>query len=408
MKIYKREKYLKKIRPFYDSDIIKIITGIRRCGKSCILKLIVDELKEKGVPEDHIIYIQLDKKNFKWIKTPDELEKTIDSYIKDAGFYYLFVDEVQNVRGFESVVQGYHEEENFSIFLTGSNSYLLSDEISTKLTGRYIKFEVFTLDFQEYEEMKRFFGNTLALNPMDEFKEYITNGGFPKSLEFKEQRAKQLYTESIINEIFEKDIRKRNKIRNKLVFERIQSYLIGNYSATFSLNSVYEYFRKKENINITKVTIRKYIDILLSAKILYKCERFDQKSKRVLSGECKFYLADLSIFFAMNTDNRINYGASLENIVYLYLLSNDYKVSVGRIGKFECDFITRDLDNQYAYIQVSQTIADRVTEEREYRPFALIRDGYPRYLLTLDTLKNQRDGVKHLDIIDVVLGKVKI
>lgn len=408
MKIYKREKYLEKIRPFYDSDLIKIITGIRRCGKSCILKLIVDELKQKGVSLDHIIYIQLDKKNFKWIKTPEQLESVIDSYIKDSNFYYLFVDEVQNVKGFESVIQGYQEEENFSIFLTGSNSYLLSDEISTKLTGRYIKFEVYTLDFQEYEKMKVFYGYSPSPDRMEEFKEFIVNGGFPKSLEFKDQRAKQLYTESIINEIFEKDIKKRNKVRNRLVFERIQNYLIGNYGATFSLKSVYEYFRDIEKINVTKTTIRKYIDILVSAKILYKCERFDQKSRRVLSGECKFYLADLSIFFAMNVDNRINFGASLENIVYLYLLSNGYKVSVGRIGKFECDFITRDLDNQYAYIQVSQTVADKSTEEREYRPFSLIRDGYPRYLLTLDTLKNQRDGVKHLDIIDVITGKVKI
>lgn len=408
MKIYKREKYLEKVRPFYDSDLIKIITGIRRCGKSCILKLIEDELKQKGVQSDHIIYIQLDKRNFKWIKTPEQLESVIDSYIKDSDFYYLFVDEVQNVKGFESVIQGYQEEENFSIFLTGSNSYLLSDEISTKLTGRYIKFEVYTLDFQEYEEMKAFYGYSPSPNRMEEFKEFIVNGGFPKSLEFKDQRAKQLYTESIINEIFEKDIKKRNKVRNRPVFERIQNYLIGNYGATFSLKSVYEYFRDIEKINVTKTTIRKYIDILVSAKILYKCERFDQKSKRVLSGECKFYLADLSIFFAMNVDNRINFGASLENIVYLYLLSNDYKVSVGRIGKFECDFITRDLDNQYAYIQVSQTVADKSTEEREYRPFSLIRDGYPRYLLTLDTLKNQRDGVKHLDIIDVITGKVKI
>jgi len=408
MKIYKREKYLEKIRPFYDSDLIKIITGIRRCGKSCILKLIVDELKQKGISLNHIIYIQLDKKNFKWIKTPEQLESVIDSYVTDSDFYYLFVDEVQNVKGFESVIQGYQEEENFSIFLTGSNSYLLSDEISTKLTGRYIQFEVYTLDFQEYEEMKTFYGYTLSFNKMYELEEYIINGGFPKSLEFKDQRAKQLYTESIINEIFEKDIRKRNKIRNKLVFERIKNYLIGNYGATSSLKSVYDYFRNIEKISITKATLRKYIDILVSAKILYKCERFDQKSKRILSGECKFYLADLSIFFALNVDNRINFGLSIENIVYLYLISHDYKVSVGRIGKFECDFITRDLKNQYAYIQVSQTVADKVTEEREYRPFSLIRDGYPRYLLTLDSLKNQKDGVKHLNILDVIMGEVTI
>ena len=153
MKIYKREKYLKKIRPFYDSDIIKIITGIRRCGKSCLMKLIIEELKEKGVDDAHIIYLPLDKRGFKMISTPDELEKKIDEKIYDNGFYYLFIDEVQNVKGFEKVIQAFQEEENFSIFLTGSNSYLLSDEISTKLTGRYLSFEIFTLDFYEYLEM---------------------------------------------------------------------------------------------------------------------------------------------------------------------------------------------------------------------------------------------------------------
>lgn len=408
MKIYKREKYLKKIRPFYDSDIIKIITGIRRCGKSCLMKLIIEELKEKGIDDKHIIYMPLDKRNFNMISTPDELEKRIEEQIQDDGFYYLFIDEVQNVKGFEKVIQAFQEEENFSIFLTGSNSYLLSDEISTKLTGRYLSFEIFTLDFNEYLEMKKFRGIEINSNLQLELNEYIRNGGFPKSLEFDSDAAKSFYTRSIIEEIFEKDIKKRNKIRNKSVFERVQNYIINNYSSTFSLNNVYDYFRNVENINITKITLRSYIDILEKAKIIYKCKRFDQKSKKSLSGEHKFYLGDLSIYYAMNVDNRINYGSSLENLIYLHLISNDYRVSIGKIGSFECDFISRNIDNEYAYIQVTQTMADPKTEEREYRVFKYIKDGYPRYILSLDLLKNQKDGVHHIDIIDVLLDKKSI
>lgn len=405
MKIYKREKYLKQIRPFYHSDLIKIITGIRRCGKSCILQLIMDELLEKGVDKDNIIYIALDKKGFKGIRTPDQLEKAIDDQISKTGFFYLFLDEIQNVPNFEQIVQAYQEEENFSIFLTGSNSYLLSDEISTKLTGRYLNFEIFTLDFPEYLAMKEFYNIPISIDIQEELEHFIIEGGFPKSLEFPDKEARWFYTKSIIEEIFDKDIKKRSKIRNKAVFERVQSFIINNYGAPFSLVNVYDYFRNVEKINITKITIKNYLDILQKAKIIYKCERFDPKSKQILRLEYKYYLADLSIFFAMNVDNRINYGPSLENLLFHHLKSHGYQVSVGKIGKFECDFITRNKDNQYAYIQIAQTVANENTEEREYRPFKFIRDGYPRYLLTLDRLRNQRDGIKHLNILDILLSK---
>lgn len=170
------------------------------------------------------------------------------------------------------------------------------------------------------------------------------------------------------------------------------------------MNRVYDYLTKTEKMIITKETLTRYIDILIKAKIIYRCDRFDQKRKRTLRGECKFYLADMALYFAMNTDNRISFSASLENLVYLYLTSNHYQTSVGRIGKLECDFITRDRDGSYAYIQGSQTVSSPETEEREYRPFTLIRDGYPRYLITTDQFRNQRDGVRHLSAVDVFMG----
>lgn len=410
--VYPREKYLKKIRPFYDSDIIKVITGIRRCGKSFILKAIMNELIDRGIPKTQIIYIPLDRRGYKNIKTSEELETKIESMLGDDENYYLFIDEVQNVFGFESVIHAYAEE-GYSIFLTGSNSYLLSDEISTKLTGRYLNFETFTLDFSEYLEMKRFFKKKIDQDIYVEFEEYILNGGFPKTIEFDDIQARQTYTRGIISEIFEKDVKTRKRISNVPVYERVQSFLLNNYSAPFSLSNLLECL-EKEGYKTKATTVRGYIADLKKAKIIYECNRFDLKSKKSLRREQKYYLSDLAIYFAMNTDNRLSYGPSLENMVYLYLASQDYQISIGKIGKLECDFITRNTSGDYAYIQVTYTMqgedikATERIKEREYRPFRKIRDGYPRYIVSLDRFRDQQEGVHHINAIDLFLGKEKI
>ena len=410
--VYPREKYLKKIRPFYYSDIIKVITGIRRCGKSFILKAIMNELIDRGIPKTQIIYIPLDRRGYKNIKTSEELETKIESMLGDDENYYLFIDEVQNVFGFESVIHAYAEE-GYSIFLTGSNSYLLSDEISTKLTGRYLNFETFTLDFSEYLEMKRFFKKKIDQDIYVEFEEYILNGGFPKTIEFDDIQARQTYTRGIISEIFEKDVKTRKRISNVPVYERVQSFLLNNYSAPFSLSNLLECL-EKEGYKTKATTVRGYIEDLKKAKIIYECNRFDLKSKKSLRREQKYYLSDLAIYFAMNTDNRLSYGPSLENMVYLYLASQDYQISIGKIGKLECDFITRNTSGDYAYIQVTYTMqgedikATERIKEREYRPFRKIRDGYPRYIVSLDRFRDQQEGVHHINAIDLFLGKEKI
>lgn len=410
--VYPREKYLKKIRPFYDSDIIKVITGIRRCGKSFILKAIMNELIDIGIPKTQIIYIPLDRRGYKNIKTSEELETKIESMLGDDENYYLFIDEVQNVFGFESVIHAYAEE-GYSIFLTGSNSYLLSDEISTKLTGRYLNFETFTLDFSEYLEMKRFFKKKIDQDIYVEFEEYILNGGFPKTIEFDDIQARQTYTRGIISEIFEKDVKTRKRISNVPVYERVQSFLLNNYSAPFSLSNLLECL-EKEGYKTKATTVRGYIEDLKKAKIIYECNRFDLKSKKSLRREQKYYLSDLAIYFTMNTDNRLSYGLSLENMVYLYLASQDYQISIGKIGKLECDFITRNTSGDYAYIQVTYTMqgedikATERIKERKYRPFRKIRDGYPRYIVSLDRFRDQQEGVHHINAIDLFLGKEKI
>lgn len=410
--VYPREKYLNKIRPFYDSDIIKVITGIRRCGKSFILRSIMNELLERGIEEKQIIYIPLDRRGYKNIKTPEELELKIESMLGKEDKYYLFIDEVQNVFGFESVVHAYAEE-GYSIFITGSNSYLLSDEISTKLTGRYLNFETFTLDFSEYLDMKSFFKKDINQDLYLEFEEYVVNGGFPKTLEFDDIPTRQTYTRGIISEIFEKDVKTRKKIRNVPVYERVQAFLLNNYSAPFSLNNLLKCL-EMEGYKTKATTVRGYIEDLKKAKIVYECNRFDLKSKTAIKRDQKYYLSDMAIYFAMNTDNRLSFGPSLENIVYLYLASHDYQISIGKIGKLECDFIVRKRNGDYAYIQVAYTLqgedikATERIKEREYRPFREIRDGYPRYIISLDKFRDQQEGVHHINAIDLFLGKEKI
>ena len=400
MHLFPRENYLKKIRGFYhDEGMIKVITGVRRCGKSCLMQCIAEELRAEGVDDEHIVFLDLDRYGYRSVKAPEQLEDLIRPLLAISGTKYLFIDEVQNVEGFEDVLNGLRTEGGFSIFITGSNSYLLSGELATKLTGRYIEFEMQTLGFGEYCQMKRFLGLPVNPNPVAEFDAYILEGGFPKAMDYPRLADKRAYVAAVIQEIFEKDIRRRVKIKNVSVFNHVRDYVINNFGATTSLANIQSDLESKQGVKVKRETLARYLQILEDAKIISKCSRFDLKSRKSLRGEQKYYLADMSFYFALNTDNRINYGPVLENIVYRYALSQGCKVSVGRIGKLECDFILRNPEMGYAYVQVAMTImADRATEEREYRPFEQVRDNYPKYLLTRGDVIQQRDGIIHANI----------
>lgn len=409
MNLYKREKYLKKIRPFYsEEDLIKVITGVRRCGKSSLMETICDELKQTmGVKDEQIIYIDLDSRKNRNIKTADALETLIESQTTPKEKIYLFIDEIQNVDSFEEVINGYRTDGGYSIFITGSNSYLLSGELSTKLIGRYIEFELYTLSFDEYLEMKRFYNKDINPNTIVELNNYILEGGFPRTIQFDDLQVKRTYTESVVREIFEKDIRKRVKIRNREAFESVEHFIIKNFGATTSISGLQESL-EKNGMKISRATLSNYIKILVDAKILYECSRFDMKSKKSLSGEKKYYVSDLSFYFSLNTDNKINYGPVLENIVYFYAKSQGYSISVGRIGKLECDFILRDHKMNYAYVQVAYTIAlSKKTEDREYKSLESIRDNYPKYVMTTDYLLQNRNGIKHVNLIDFIISNSK-
>ena len=394
--LYKREKYL-------ESEVIKVLTGVRRCGKSSIMNLIAGELLTGGVKEDNILYFNLDKKPYNTVTTAEELDALISENSKTDGIKYLFIDEIQNVEGFERVINSWREERDFSIFITGSNSYLLSGELVTKLTGRYIEFNILPLSFEEYIGFKKFFGKSISGDNLTELRSYILEGGFPYVVRLNSLNDKRTYVQSLIDEIYEKDVKRRVRIRNRAAFDAVMRYIVNNFGATTSIQNIVDDFAKT-GVTIKKETVNRYIGALISAKIIMPCERFDMKSRRSISGEKKYYLSDLSFYYAYNTDNRINFGPVLENIVYTYAASRDYMISVGRIGRLECDFILRDNEMNYSYVQVAYTILEsRETEDREYRALESIKnDNYPKYLLTTDALLQKRNGIIHANLIDFI------
>ena len=407
--LYSREKYLSKIRGFYhECEIIKVLTGVRRCGKSSIMNLIMQELLNQGVSKGNILYFNLDKKPYINIDTAEKLDVLISKHNTVQGKKYLFIDEIQNVKGFEKIINAWREEGDFSIFITGSNSYLLSGELATKLTGRYIEFNILPLSFDEYIKAKEYFNKPISQDNLIELRNYIIEGGFPYSLKLDSIDNKKNYVQNLITEIFEKDIRRRIKVRNKSVFDAVMTYIINNFGATTSIKNIVEDLAKNK-ITIKRETVNRYINALISAKIIMPCDRFDTKSRKSLTGEKKFYLSDLSFYYALNTDNRINFGPALENLVYIYASSMGYSISVGKVGKLECDFILRDNQSNYSYVQIAYTILEsKATEDREYKSLESITwDNYPKYLLTTDTLLQKRNGIIHTNLIEFIKNENK-
>ena len=398
-----REKYLSKIRPFYNVDLIKVITGIRRCGKSVILTQIIDELKENRVKENQIIYMNLESKEYSNIKNDDDLYAYVKKKIKDDSKYYLFFDEIQNIYKWEKAVNSFKSEykENVSIFITGSNSDLLSSELATHLAGRYVSFKIFPFTFREVCELKGI-QNKDKYELEKDFDEYIKWGGLPQRFILTDEEQIRTYLMDIYNSIIVKDIIDRFGIKDLELFNRIVEYIVTTPSQTFSAENLAKYFVVNDDRGVTKNTLYNYLEYMTKAMLISKADRYDVRGKRILNGKYKYYLTDLGLGQVMNINKKPQMGAYLENIVYNELLSRGYEVKLGNLENAEIDFIATRF-HEKIYIQVAFILADDSVIEREFGAFDHIGDHYPKYVISKDKFDMSQNGIIHMNIIDWLL-----
>ena len=398
-----RERYLTKIRPFYDQDLIKVIMGIRRCGKSVLLLQIIDELKEKGIPESQIIYINFENEDYNFIKNDIDLHNYIKEKIINEEKYYLFFDEIQNIKDWEKAINSFKASKNVSIFITGSNSDLLSGELATHLAGRYVSFKLYPLTFSEVCKLKNL---NEKKDIEDAFDNYITWGGMPQRFVLTDEMQTRTYLSDVYDSIVLKDIIARFGIKDIDLFNRIVEYIVTTPSQNFSAESLSKYFANKDNREVSKVTLYNYLEYMTKAMLINKADRYDIRGKRILSGKYKYYLTDLGIGQVKNIGKRQQLGAYLENIVYNELISRGYDVKVGNLEKGEVDFIAIRFKEKI-YIQVAYILADDSVIDREFGVYKEIQDNYPKYVLTMDKHDFSQNGIIHKNVIDWLLQEEK-
>ena len=395
-----REKYLSKIREFYDSDLIKIITGIRRCGKSVLLKQIMNELKDNGIKDDHIIYINFEDVEYYFISDYLDLNKYVKSKITDNQKYYLLFDEIQMVEKWEKGVNSFKATLNVSIFVTGSNSKLLSSELATLLSGRYVSFKVQPFAFSEVLKLKDLKDKR---DIQEAFNDYLLWGGLPQRFEFKTSDGMKTYLADVFDAIVLKDIVKRHNIKNVTLFQRVMEYLITNPSQSFSPSKMLGEFERAK-IPFSTKTVYECLDYAEETFLMNKVQAYDVRGKRILSRNDKYYLTDLGLGQILNVNKKVQFGAYLENIVYNELIYRGYNVSIGNNNGKEIDFVATK-HNLIEYYQVTYSLQNEETEEREFGAYKNIEDNYPKYVISTDTLDYSQNGIIHKNIIDWLLEK---
>ena len=399
--MYKRTIYLDKIRKFIDKPVIKIITGMRRVGKSYFLKLIMEDLRENGVTDDKIIYLNFDSLEFDHLKHYKALNDHVIeriTAIKRARIY-LFIDEIQEVEGWEKCIESLFSSEQLDIYISGSNAHMLSSELATKLSGRYVEFPIYTLGFSEYLQ----FMNKDISQAKSEFKSYLIYGGFPALMHFDlDREVVYQYISSIYNTILLKDVVKRNNIRNISLLENITKYVFDNVGNIFSAKRLADYL-KSQKMSLGVETVQNYLSYICSTYALHKVQRYDIKGKRLLEVHEKYFLGDIGLRNAVIGYREGDIAGVLENIVYLELRRRGYSVSIGKIGDAEVDFIATKSEEKI-YIQVTYLLASEKTIKREFSPLLKISDNYPKYVLSMDELfGNDYQGIRRLNIIDFLL-----
>jgi len=397
-----REDYLKRIRPFYESDLIKVLIGIRRCGKSVLLKQIETELIEKGVQKSHIIYINFEDLNYSFIDNEIALHQYIMAKIIDDKKYYLMFDEIQNVVNFERAINSFRATIDCSVFMTGSNGKLLSGELATHLSGRYVTFRIMPFSFLEMCEIKRI--NKENIREVD-FMDYLNFGGMPQRFLMQSETETKVYLHDLYNSIVLRDIVQRSKIKDVDILNRIVEYMVMNTSQIFSAKSISKFF-ESVNRKVSTETIYGYIEFITSSLIMNKAVRYDIRGKRILTRADKYYLTDLGLSKINNTGFKTEIGALIENIIYNELIHRGYDVYVGKTPKGEIDFIVMD-GTERSYYQVTYLLTDEEVLRREFGAFDSVDDNFPKYVLSMDKYDFSRDGIKHVNIIDFLLEGVQ-
>ena len=393
----KRDNYLSKIIGFYDSDLIKILVGIRRCGKSVILEQITKEIKDKGVDDEHIININFEFIEYEELQDYKKLNTYIKDKIKDQKIYYIFLDEVQNVDKFEYVVNSLRASlKNVSIFITGSNSKMLSDELSSVLSGRYVLFNISPLSYKEYIEL-----TGKDAYDMENFWDYAKWGGLPNRCEFNNEIDIKNYLHSVFDSIILRDIVKRLNLQDVTLFDMILQYLIDTTGREFRADNIIKYL-EKEYKKISTETLYTYIDALCKALIIKRVYRYDVHGKGILKTLNKYYATDLGIAQIKNNNSDFKNYIMLENIVYNELIIRGYEVYVGKTKNGEIDFVAT-LEGNTKYIQVTYELNSEEVIEREFGAFNVIDDNYPKYVISLDKRDFSRNGIKHLNLIDFLI-----
>lgn len=394
----KREQYLKRIRGFYHKDLIKVITGIRRCGKSVLLMQIIDELREQGIEDSRIIYINFEDYDYSFIQTGKDLHEYVKEKIVSEEMCYLFFDEIQVVREFERVINSLKMKYNTSIFITGSNGKLLSGELATFLSGRYVSFSVYPFSFKEVCELN----NISKENVTDELlQDYMIWGGLPQRFMMENEEQTKTFLRDVYDTIVLRDIVQRAGIKDVDLFGRVMEYLCCNPSQIFSPQSMSDYFLSV-NRKVSKETIYNYLEHITSSLIMTRASRYDIRGKRILTKMDKYYLTDMGLGRIRNTGFKLEMGALLENVVYNELLIRGYEVYVGKTRNGEIDFVAIK-DNKKEYYQVAYYLYDEKVIEREFGAFDGVPDNYPKFVLSFDKMDFSREGIIHKNVLEFLM-----
>lgn len=405
--IIKREAYLKKIRPFYDSKYIKAITGIRRCGKSELLLQIIDEIKATGTDDNHIIVLDLEGKSGEGITTRKALERKLDKFVKDDSKYYIFIDEVQHIKKFEEAIASVRVSYNCSLFVTGSNSKLLHGKLQDKLTGRAKEFEILPFVYSETLEYKK--ANGITISDSD-FEEYLEFGGMPQRFEEPDEDGIRDYLNALYKSIIEKDVFGMHKKISRNDFENVSTYIISTAGRPFSALSISKYLKQTLPSDVQKKyseTVSNYAKYLEECYFLTECKPYYLKGKEFLNGTKKYYAIDVGLRAALGNIIELDDTFSLENIIYNELIYRGYFVKYGKLRNGEIDFVAVK-NKKKCLIQVAYHITDKKTFDREYGAFSKISDHSPKYVFSLDRKDTSNNGITHINIIDFLTGKVDI